>query len=750
MHLSTTYAPHARSVQLTAGGVSIVIDLPQSRLPAIVHWGAVLPELDAAGAAGLIAASVPVAASNTPDVPPRPAIIPEHHSGWTGRPGLSGSFGGRLWSPRFRTVRADLDGVVVEGHMSAAHGTLRVEAIDDNGLLRLILTLELTEHGLLRARAAVENLSAEPYGLEDLTLAFPVPREASELLDFAGQHNNERVPERRPLRTGIHLRENRKGRTGHDSAYLLHAGTPGFGFGRGEVWAVHTAWSGNHRHYAERVPTGEQLIGGGEVLLPGEVRLAPHESYETPWVYGSFGAGLDEVARRFHRHLRSRTPRVSTERPVTFNVWEAVYFRHDLDQLIDLAERAAAIGAERFVLDDGWFGSRRDDTSGLGDWTVSDEAWPDGLHPLVKHVRALGMQFGLWFEPEMVNLDSDVARAHPEWIMASGQELPIEARHQQVLNLSVPGAYAHVRNQILAILHEYPIEYIKWDHNRDLIEAGDRTNAGRAAVRAQTKAFYRLLDEIRAAHPGVEIESCASGGGRVDLRVLEHADRVWSSDNIDPHDRQSILRWTTQLLPPEYMGSHIGSPRSHTTGRRHDLAFRAGTAVFGHLGVEWDITQATPEEMTELREWIDFYKSQRHLLLDGDVVRMDDAVDHIFVHGIVSRDRSRAVFAMAATDTMYPDPATRMKLRGLDHDARYHLRPVIIGSSPSGLVPPLWWGQATQSGNTFDGRTLNEHRRRSVELPGAVFTGAVLERAGVTSPRLHPDQVVLFRADRLD
>ncbi|SDP80642.1 Melibiase [Arthrobacter sp. ok909] len=240
---------------------------------------------------------------------------------------------------------------------------------------------------------------------------------------------------------------------------------------------------------------------------------------------------------------------------MTLNVWEAVYFDHDEDKLIDLAERAAAIGVERYVLDDGWFGSRRDDTSGLGDWVVSADVWPTGLHPLVDRVDELGMQFGLWFEPEMVNPDSDVARAHPEWIMAARTALPVESRHQQVLNLGIPEAYEHVKKQILAIVAEYPIDYIKWDHNRDLIEAGNQLDGGRPGVHAQTLAFYALLEEIRSLHPDLEIESCSSGGARVDLGVLEHTDRVWVSDNIDPHDRQTILRWTTQLLPPEYMGS---------------------------------------------------------------------------------------------------------------------------------------------------------------------------------------------------
>ena len=714
------------TVALTAGEVTVLVDASAGRLPAVTYWGPELPGLDAAQAAALVTAAVPVAGSNDIDPRPRLALLPEHRTGWTGRPGLSGSFAGVGWSPAFGASAVTVDGAPVHGFHTGGAGCVEVRSTDDAGRLELRLVLELLPTGLLRVRAAIRNLAEETYSLDSLVLALPVPAEATELLDFAGRHNQERVPQRGPFRAGAHVRDNRKGRTGADSAYLLHAGTAGFDFGSGRVWAVHTAWSGNHTHYAEQVFTGERVLGGGELLLPGEVRLATGEGYESPWLYGAYGAGLDDVARRFHRHLRARVPQVSAQRPVTLNVWEAVYFDHDTDRLLDLAERAAAVGVERYVLDDGWFGSRRDDRSGLGDWVVSPDVWPGGLHPLVDRVRALGMQFGLWFEPEMVNPDSELAREHPEWIMAARAEWPVESRHQQVLNLGIPAAYEHVKAQLLAILKEYPIGYLKWDHNRDLIEAGTQTDRGRPGVHAQTLAFYRLLDEIRATHPGLEIESCSSGGARVDLAVLERADRVWVSDNIDPHDRQHMLRWTTQLIPPEYLGSHIASGRSHTTGRRHDLGFRAATAIFGHLGIEWDLTAASEAEAAELREWIAFYREQRGLLLGGDLVRMDGYDDRTLVHGVVAPDRSRALFAMVTTDSILPDPAVRLRFRGLDRHRPYRIRPVLPGPGPAGLLPPQWWG---------DG------------LTGQVLSGAALEHAGLACPRVHPDQAVLYRAD---
>ena len=495
------------------------------------------------------------------------------------------------------------------------------------------------------------------------------------------------------------------------------------------MWAVHTAFSGNHRHLAERTSSDQRLLGGGELLLPGEVALEQGGTYEGPWLYASYGDGLDQVAARFHRHLRSRPHHVDARRPVTLNVWEAVYFDHDLERLTDLADRAAALGVERFVLDDGWFGSRRDDTSGLGDWVVSPEVWPDGLGPLVDHVRAHGMEFGLWFEPEMVSEDSDVARAHPEWIMApSPERMPLRSRNQQVLNLSIPEAYAHVRDQMLALLGAHEIGYIKWDQNRDLLESATRAT-GRAAVHDQTRAAYRLMDELRAAHPGLEIEACASGGARVDLGVLEHTDRVWVSDCIDPLERQQMHRWTSQLIPLELMGSHIASGRSHTTGRLHTLGFRAHSALMGHLGIEWDLAAASEEELTELTAWITLYKERRELLFTGDLVRADRGESPLWLQGVVSSERDEALFALSAVGRADTAQHPRLVLPGLDPAAAYRVRALLPSGPPSHLTPPPWLSLV-------------------LEADGAVLPGAALAVAGLAAPLLDPEQGLLLSLTR--
>ncbi len=356
------------------------------------------------------------------------------------------------------------------------------------------------------------------------------------------------------------------------------------------------------------------------------------------------------------------------------------------------------------------------------------------------------MQFGLWFEPEMINLDSDLARRHPEWIMAARDELPVESRAQHVLNLAAPGAYAHVKGQMLALLDEYAIDYIKWDHNRDLTEAGDRGHGGRPVVHEQTLAFYRLLRELKEAHPTLEIESCSSGGGRVDLGVLELTDRIWVSDNSDPHDRQSMMRWTAQLAPPEYLGAHIASDRSHTTGRRLDLSFRASTAIFGHLGIEWDLGEATDAELGVLSRWIAFHKEHRALLLGGQVVRVDTPDPRIVVHGVVARDGSEATVLGRGPRHDAPRSARAPEA------ARPRPRPHVPGRTRLHRHAAVRVSSRRRGGASR--ATQRCSRRRStgtapsaadVSFSGARLRGDVLATVGVASPRLHPDQAVLYR-----
>jgi alpha-galactosidase len=331
------------------------------------------------------------------------------------------------------------------------------------------------------------------------------------------------------------------------------------------------------------------------------------------------------------------------------------------------------------------------------------------------------MQFGLWVEPEMVNPDSDLYRAHPDWVLQPGSgRLPVAWRGQQVLDLGHEGAFSYILERLDALLGEYDIGYLKWDHNRDLVEAG---HDGRPGVHAQTLAVYRLLDELRARHPGVEIESCSSGGARADLGILARTDRIWASDTNDALERQAIQRWTGLLLAPELVGAHVGPPRAHTTGRTHDLSFRVAAALFGHFGIEWDVTSASDEERAGLAQAIAFYKRMRGVLHGGEVVRVDHPDPAAFLHGVVAADRSEAVFAYVQLATSALEVPGRGRLEGLDPERDYRVEPVALAGGPrtAHAQPPPWY-----------------------EAGGITLSGRALAAAGLQLPALAPEQALLL------
>ncbi|KQP54842.1 alpha-galactosidase [Agreia sp. Leaf283] len=703
---------------LRAAGTSFVLDARGTAVPAVIHFGADLGELDERALQNLVEAQRPAIGPSSIDSMLTQRIVPLMADGWSGRPGLAGyhegtpiSALGAQKTAALRltdTRRGDLSVTLVLETVPAVAGEP-----DATGLV-VEIDIELSDEGVLRQRLSVRNEGSSVYSLASLDATLPVPARARELLDFTGRWPRERQPQRHDLGVGTWTRDSRHGRPGHDAAFLLVAGTPGFGFRHGEVWGSHLAWSGDQRLWAEASATGHALIGAGELFEPGEVRLATGESYSSPWLVSAWSnGGLDGLTRRLHGFVRSR--RALGERKVILNTWEAVYFDHDLEKLTRLAETAARVGVERFVLDDGWMTGRTDDRRALGDWTVDASKWPNGLHPLIERVHALDMDFGLWVEPEMVSVDSAVFRAHPDWVLSAGNaEHPQPWRHQQALDLSNPEAFSHVLGQLRALLDEYPIAYLKWDQNRDLL--------GGSAHR-QTLACYRLMDELRREFPQLEIESCSSGGGRVDLGVLERTDRVWPSDTNDSLERQAIYRYTAGLVPPEFLGVHLGAPTAHTTGRSHELSFRLATALFGHAGIEWALTTASEAELDAIREWTSFYREQRALLHSGVLVRADDVDPARQVHGIVAPDAVAAIFAVVTVAATRDSPVAPVVFPGLDPDLLYCVRPVRLGEWPRVLqdAPPPWWA---------DGEIT--------------LTGRVLGELGLTMPLLLPEQALVL------
>lgn len=711
------------SVHLCAGGVSVVFAVTGERLPRVVYWG----DEFAAGddlIAELIVTSGPAVVNSSFDRPRDVSIAPTRFEGWSGTPGIAWHAGERAAS---RLVLESTDSTDV-----TATFTLR----DELGTT-LVYDFALSDSGLLRGRARVENGRDDGLVIDisALRVLMPVPDRAREVLDFTGRWSGERRPQRRPIGDGTWLRATRRGRPGHDSPYLTVVGAPGFGFGHGEVWAMHTAWSGSQEHLVEHLPEGagvlSTLMGGGEVLEPGDIRLGAGDAYESPDVFFAYSRdGIDSIAQQFHRHLRAGQAYPSGARPLVLNTWEAVYFNHDFHTLNELAIRAAEIGVERFVLDDGWFRGRRDDKIGLGDWFVDDTVWADRLSVLAERVHALGMEFGLWFEPEMVNLDSDLVRAHPDWILGDDEQHDLSWRHQFVLNLAHPEAWEYLRARINDVITTSGVDFIKWDHNRDLHAATDRASH-RTVMHEQTVAVYRLMDTLRRAHPGLEIESCASGGARVDLGMMQHTQRVWASDTNDPVERQAIHRATALLLPPELIGVHVGPEEAHTTHRVTNLPYRLTTALFGHAGIEWDITHCSDDELASLASWAELYKELRPLLHSGVTVNADDLDDGAQLSGVVAQDGAHALFSWSRIHTSSTAHTPRVRIPGLDPRVKYsvRVRDEIGRASMHVVAKPSWMPEPGEA---------------------VVLSGHLLTEVGVPLPILNPANAMLIEFRRAE
>lgn len=700
-------------IVLTCADTQIVVDTHTFEQPYVPYWGPqVLAENSECARSDAIA-SIPQRVSGGVDSPSPLTLVPQAASGWLSTPAIEGH-------------RAGYDFVtkLVTNSVEAAKNRVKIKLVDGEAGLSLTLDIGLTLSGLLYQQAHLTNDADADYTLDALRMFFPLPGSAVEVLDTTGHHLRERSPQRHNLTIGKYQRESRRGRPGADSPLLLAAGTKGFGFESGLVHGIHLGWSGSQRLSVELTTAADRFLVAEELFEPGEMILEPGQTYSSPVSYGAWGDGLNAVSARFHQHLRSRATHPSSPRPVTLNTWEAVYFDHDFDKLASLADRAARVGAERYVLDDGWFSGRRDDTAGLGDWFVDQTVWPKGLHPLVGRVRQEGMEFGLWVEPEMVNPDSDLARRHPEWILKGREDLPVAARQQQVLNLTNPDAYRYVRDRLLALLREYPISYLKWDHNRDLLEAGSGAG-GRALAHRQTKALYNLLQELKEHQPGLEIESCASGGARIDMGIAEYTDRFHPSDCLDPQERLANQKYTGLVMPPELLGAHLTAPKVHSTGRIVDLEFSAAVALLGHFGIEWDLTGADDATLDEVSRLVEFYKQNRELISTGTVVHADLSDPALDVRGVVSEDKRNALFTITQVTTSAFHPLGMVHFPGLDPKTVYRVQLALAGGDKTG-----------------PGQSEMPWLAESMELPGAA-----LMHPGVRAPAQNPENSLIIRIE---
>jgi alpha-galactosidase len=690
---------------------SLVLEDREGAVPLWRWWG---PRVDPLGLAPL--ADIRPAASFSLDDDQPLSLVPTFGAGWFGAPALRAHRNGCAFSQRLMEPEINVSA-------TALHVCLRDPV--QHVVVEQVISL-CRESDVLTIAASVRNDGETPLTIDWLAAGtLPLPADCEAIHSFIGRHVAEFQATREPMPSHAWVRENRRGLTGHAGPPGLFVTGPGATRHAGRVHAAQLAWSGNHRLEVARDDDGFWNLQMGEALAPGEIVLQPGATYQTPQMLAVCStAGLNGASQAFHAALRRRAPWPvggMRPRPVHLNSWEGFYFAHDEARLTDLATRAAALGVERFVLDDGWFKGRDDDRAALGDWTPDPRKYPNGLGSLARHVRSLGMEFGLWVEPEMVNPDSELFRAHPDWaLQIDGQPL-ITARNQLVLDLGRADVRDHLFNRLNALLCDLPIAYLKWDHNRDLAPAGGAD--GRAGYHAQVAGVYALIDQLREAHPAVEIEACAGGGGRIDAGMAARSHRFWASDCIDAVSRVAMQRGFLAFLPPEMMGSHVGASPAHSTGRRQGMAFRVGVAMAGHLGIELDPATLDATDTEALRAGILSYKACRDRLHRGRVWLGEGPDGLVWQFHGEPGDGLLLVTRVAPTILRHPPMIALPLLAGA---GPLSIRLVDILTEPGHAAP--------------DARLFARMRSDGVR-----FDGDWLAQAGLPMPAMKAESVALFR-----
>ncbi len=499
-------------------------------------------------------------------------------------------------------------------------------------------------------------------------------RDAWRLSQLHGRWAAESLLVRSELTYGEKVLSSRRGHTGHQHLPWVALDADGATEEQGEVYGCALGWSGSWRISVQQLPDGlVQITGGAGYDESGLLKLAPGQSYTSPVFAGLWSReGFGGASRAWHAwQLAHVVPDATAERPVLYNSWEATGFDISADQQRALARRAADMGVELFVVDDAWFGQRTSDRAGLGDWTPNPDRFPGGLKPLADEVHGLGMQFGIWVEPEMVNADSDLHRAHPDWVQHHPGRTRTEFRNQLVLNLARRDVQDHLWEQLDRLLGSAPVDYVKWDFNRCFTDAGwPGEDYPQKLWTEHVDGLYALIDRLRAAHPGVAFESCSGGGGRIDLGILSRTDQVWTSDNTDPLDRLAIQDGFTQIHPARVMAAWVtDSPNVQLNGRRSTLRFRFVSAMAGVLGVGGDLTEWTEEELTEARGWVELYKKIRPLVQHGELHRLRPPEGGL---SAVQYVRGAETVVLACLQAQhYGEQPPRLRLRGLDPTAAY-------------------------------------------------------------------------------
>lgn len=697
-------------IHLQSRNQSLIIKVEQ--VPEILHWGAKITQIDE----DMQFSTTRSISQARLDIDVPLSVCPELGRGYFNAPGIEGHRDGYDWAPVFKLIATKAEENQVSFLMR-----------DDIANLELAVKLKLNySTDVLQKRITIKNIGDNKYYLGKLSCTLPLPGQANELMSFHGRWCHEFHTQRQRFEHGGFIQENRRGRTSHENFPGLFVGTNGFTEQSGQVWGFHLGWSGNHQIRADVRSDGRRFVQAGELLLAGELILEAGKEYQTPWLYGCYShSGLNGISQRFQQFVRENILKfpLNKPRPVHLNTWEGIYFDHNPSYIMQMATEAAEMGVERFIIDDGWFIGRHGERTALGDWYLDETKYPNGLEPVIEHVNQQGMEFGLWVEPEMVSQDSNLYRDHPDWILGiHGYNQP-SGRWQYVLDLQNDDCFNYLFERLNSILTSYNITYLKWDMNRELVQP---SHNGRSSVHNQTQSLYRLIDKLNKAHPEVEIESCSSGGGRIDFEILKRTQRFWTSDCNDALERQTIQKGMSYFFPPEVMGAHIGPYKCHSTSRRHSINMRGVTALVGHMGVELDPVKETKEEKAAFTHYISLHKKYRHLLHSGRSFRIDPADITQNIYGVENGDEILVTVCQLAMPN-YALPPT-LRIHCVDLNAKYQVKLVEMPNNNTHLMK--------QTPNWMD-KTLT-------------LSGDNLKEIGLTLPILDPESALVIHLQKIN
>lgn len=552
--------------------------------------------------------------------------------------------------------------------------TLELTLIDSITGMEVILSYTIFQNLSVITRSVVfTNTSQAPLHL-DRVLSMNVDFDESDfdLIQLPGAWAREREIVRSPLVRGIYKIDSKRGTTSHTYQPFLALARPDTKEEAGEVYAFHFIYSGEFVAHVEVDSYDQTRVQMGINPEHFEWTLNPKESFQTPEVVMVYSdQGLNNMSHQFHSLYQDHLIRGQhqyQERPVLINNWEGTYFDFTEEEILAMADQAAEVGVELFVLDDGWFGARNNDDSSLGDWFVNAPKLPNGLKALSQAIHEKGMKFGLWFEPEMISENSELYRAHPDWAIQTPNRPPSRGRDQLILDFSRKEVRDNILNQMKAILDEVPIDYIKWDYNRNMTELMKGENTHRYML-----GLYEFMEELVTTYSNILFESCSGGGGRFDPGMLYYMPQTWTSDNTDAPSRLEIQYGTSLIMPTSSMGAHVSAIPNHQVNRMTSLEMRGHVAMSGNLGYELDITTLSETEKQQVKDQIAFYKRHRRLIQFGDFYRIlspfDKKEETAWI--VVAPDKSEAIYSYFQIRDQANKANKRVKLLGLDPTRRY-------------------------------------------------------------------------------